>query len=582
MRLNRFLGLFVLALAPRLAAAGPLWTATGDMMTARSFHTATSLPSGEVLVTGGCCDDVGMLASSELYDLATGMWSGTGSLAAARANQSATLLVSGEVLVAGGANSGDLLANYGNSGTVLASAELYDPTTGTWRGTGTMGAARELHTATLLPSNEILIAGGCCDANFVRASAELYEPGTGTWSATGSMATARYGHTATLLPSGKVLVAGGADASAELYDRARNMWSSTGSMTTARYGHTATLLASGKVLVAGGDVLGWPVVATAELYDPATGTWSPTGSMAIARTNHTATLLSSGRVLVAGGCTCDFDGAAALASAEVYDPEAGTWSAAGFMEEPRFGATATLLPSAKVLVVGQGEMVTPNAELYDPDGGVPPAISPASAEVAPLASETFTVSGGSGAAYMWSLFRNSSGASLDISGHYTAGPKAGAVDIVAVTDSTGNSARAVVTVTPLVISPSNSNVRPMASEILKASGGSGTNYAWAFITNGSGATLSPSGATVVYTAGSNIGSDPAMPTDVVGVTDSLGNSATAAVYVFVPQPDPDEENPSNGCGVGPGDTFLLLALLVLPLLPSRRKSNFRASREPRP
>src|SRR5674476_678566 len=62
---------------------------------------------------------------------------------------------------------------------------------------------------------------------------------TNTWSAAGSLTTARYGHTATLLPSGQVLVAGGIGssgllASAELYDPATNTWSAAGSLTTAR------------------------------------------------------------------------------------------------------------------------------------------------------------------------------------------------------------------------------------------------------------------------------------------------------------------------------------------------------------
>src|SRR5450759_38673 len=68
---------------------------------------------------------------------------------------------------------------------------------------------------------------------------------TNTWSAAGSLITARQDHTATLLPSGQVLVAGGfnynsgnALASAELYDPATNTWSAAGSLTTARWGHT--------------------------------------------------------------------------------------------------------------------------------------------------------------------------------------------------------------------------------------------------------------------------------------------------------------------------------------------------------
>src|SRR6266513_1089821 len=71
----------------------------------------------------------------------------------------------------------------------------------------------------------------------------------------------------------------------------------TGSLAMARggqpSGHTATLLPNGKVLVAGGgDSNG--ILASAELYDPASGTWSATGSLAAARSVDTATLLATG------------------------------------------------------------------------------------------------------------------------------------------------------------------------------------------------------------------------------------------------------------------------------------------------
>ena len=108
----------------------------------------------------------------------------------------------------------------------------------------------------MLPNGKVLVAGGY-DGSGSLASAELYDPASGTWTATGSLATARYAHTATLLPNGKVLVAGGYDgsgilASAELYDPASGTWTATGSLATARDDHTATLLPNGKVLVAGG------------------------------------------------------------------------------------------------------------------------------------------------------------------------------------------------------------------------------------------------------------------------------------------------------------------------------------------
>ena len=98
---------------------------------------------------------------------------------------------------------------------------LNTPANGTWTVTGSMGRPRELHTATLLPSGKVLVAGGY--SNGYLASAELYDPATGLWTATGSMGPPRDEHTATLLPSGKVLVAGGRRiigslGSAELYD----------------------------------------------------------------------------------------------------------------------------------------------------------------------------------------------------------------------------------------------------------------------------------------------------------------------------------------------------------------------------
>ena len=116
-----------------------------------------------------------------------------------------------------------------------------DPATGSWTGTGSLATARAYHTATLLPTGKVLVAGGLGVSGFTSfASAELYDPATGVWSTTGSLGTARYNHTATLLPDGKVLVAGGRFAftilaSAELYDPATGTWSAAGTLTTARY-----------------------------------------------------------------------------------------------------------------------------------------------------------------------------------------------------------------------------------------------------------------------------------------------------------------------------------------------------------
>ncbi len=179
----------------------------------------------------------------------------------------------------------------------------------------------------------MLVAGGY-SGTAILASAELYDPAAGTFTATGSMTVARRGLTATLLSNGKVLIAGGTssgqiEASAELYDPAAGTFTATGSMTERMDSHTATLLGNGKVLMVGGwyitsDNYGEPIettLASAELFDPVAGTFTATGSMTMARWGHTATLLSNGKVLVAGG----ENDSGYLASAELYEnnPDGG-------------------------------------------------------------------------------------------------------------------------------------------------------------------------------------------------------------------------------------------------------------------
>jgi len=340
---------------------------TNNLNTARYGHTATLLPNGNVLVAGGLDSTNSAVASAELYDPASGTSAATGSLNTARAFHTATLLPNGNVLVAGGVDS---------TNSAVASAELYDSASGTWSATGSLNTARSSHTATLLPNGNVLVSGGSGGSGGL-TSAELYDPASGTWIATGTLNAGRFNHTATLLPNGNVLVAGGGGfnvilASAELYDSASGTWSATGSLNTARYHHTATLLPNGMVLVAGGfNANSGSIFASAELYDPASGTWSATGSLNTARYNHTATLLANGNVLVTGGL--DSSTVNVLASAELYDPASGSWSATGSLNTGRFYHTATLLPNGNVLAAGGSDSSNghslASAELYDPDSG---------------------------------------------------------------------------------------------------------------------------------------------------------------------------------------------------------------------
>jgi hypothetical protein len=345
---------------------GGFWTATGSMAIPRLSQTASLLTNGQVLVTGGANS-----TTTELYDSSSGTWTATGSLNTAREFHTATVLPNGKVLVAGG-------GTWGGPTVYVSSTELYDPVAGTWATANSMNDARGAHTATLLPNGKVLVAGGIWDVDnpyftaYTQFTAELYDPVSGTWMLTNSMTTARCSHTATLLPSGKVLVAGGVNyngttinnlSSAELFDPAAGTWTATTAMTTARSFHTATLLTNGLVLVAGGagGPSGNTNLSSAELYDPVAGTWTATTAMTFARSGHTATLLPNGKGLIAGGSG---------ASAELYDPATGTWDVVTPMNNARSSHTATLLLNGEVLVAG-GDSVGTSAEIFDPPTGTP-------------------------------------------------------------------------------------------------------------------------------------------------------------------------------------------------------------------
>jgi hypothetical protein len=350
--------------------------ATGSMSVGRGAPVATTLKDGRVLVTGG--------GSADLYDPATGTFSRTGQMVDDRFGPTSTLLADGRVLIAGGFEAGPV-----GKGGSLKSAELFDPATGKFTATGSMNDARSGASATLLPDGRVLIAGGMSMAptradgtqtGSDLASAELYDPGTGTFHRTGSMTTTRWNHGATLLRDGHVLVTGGSGPDevpldvAELYDPATGRFTATGSTTVTNVdGSEPTLLKDGRVLLAGDDTL-YPQQSrdytSAQLYDPATGRFSMTGSLLNPGTHGSATLLSDGQVLIAGAFgLIGGPGDKLGVTTELYNPATGTFRAGASMPGARGSYAVALLKDGRVLfmggtVTGLDELAT--AVIFDP------------------------------------------------------------------------------------------------------------------------------------------------------------------------------------------------------------------------
>ena len=225
------------------------------------------------------------------------------------------------------------------------------PAHGHFGPTGSMVVSLSDPTATVLADGKVLVTGAD-----TAGRAELYDPATAAFSQTGAMVNRDAGNPGTLLQDGRVLIAGGTGSGAsQIYDPVTGTFSATGSMVHDRWGDNAVLLKDGRVLIAGGyaiDGSGDPDPgATAEVYDPTTGRFTSTGSMANSRASAIASLLPDGRVLIFGG---EHDPAERvfLATAEVYDPATGNFTRTGDLPVPLEGATATLLPNGRILVIG--------------------------------------------------------------------------------------------------------------------------------------------------------------------------------------------------------------------------------------
>lgn len=231
---------------------------TGMARTAASLrlptlgHTATGLADGRVVVIGGHSDQ-GAYRSVDIYDPLTGVWSPADDAPKTEYQHTATLLADGRILVAGG-----LL----QSSAKVAYAAVFDPGASPgrqWTMASSLTSARSSHTANLLPGGQIVVLGGYGVQDQNLDSAELFEPSTLTWRSVGLLHTRRGNHQAVLLSTGQLFVSGGSTTflnqfltDTELYTTTSGGSSVSPPLALGRSIHTATLLPDDGVLVIGG------------------------------------------------------------------------------------------------------------------------------------------------------------------------------------------------------------------------------------------------------------------------------------------------------------------------------------------
>lgn len=307
-------------------------------------------------------------------------WVPAGRLHHARALTAASLLADGRVLIVGGES---------DDYTMLASTEIFDPTTNASIEVAPLPEPRDHHTATVLKSGKVLVAGGGKGSEIslptgqaTLDSALLYDPATDKWQTTGRMHERRAGHRAALLDDGRVLVVGGGSkvgypcasnhpactvaesiGTAEIYDPATGEWNATGALRLPRLAFALSATPAG--VVASGGAAANRGLESVEIFDRTAGTWRDGPALTGQRLYHAAVVLD-GKLVVAGGKIANVT---PVTSVDVLDESAVAWKKGASLDQPRTGASFVRLPSGRALLVAgnnqTGERFLAESALYD-------------------------------------------------------------------------------------------------------------------------------------------------------------------------------------------------------------------------
>jgi len=327
------------------------WVSAGSLHASRGSTRLVALTDGRALVVGddNFCDPGPAWDSSMATEVwEAGKWAITGSLNSARDDFTAQPLAKGQAFLVGGTNV-DWIS--------FSSPKIWDPKTGVWTTSGLMATARSFPASALLKDGNVIVVGGeyrNAPADAFLATAEIFNPTTGKFAKTGSLKVARAAAMAVTLADGRVLVAGGytakgALADSEIWDPTSGKWTAIGA-TPIWGGSILAPLADGGALLAGGQDAGFKGIATAYRFDPKTGKWALTGKMLTAAYDRAAALLANGQVLVTGGLPAHLK--PAIAAAELFAPATGIWTATVPMPSAREQSKAVLLQDGSILVAG--------------------------------------------------------------------------------------------------------------------------------------------------------------------------------------------------------------------------------------
>ncbi len=341
----------------------------GALRFARTNHSATLLNDGRVLVAGGRgTDALSTLASAEVFSPLTKTWSLSGSLSQGRSHHTATLLRDGRVLVTGG-SAHEVTANDGARFVALASAEIFEPRSSTWRAVMPMLEARNGHTATLLDDGQVLVVGGAKAQREHLASTELFDPVANAFRPGPPLQLARWQHEAVKLSDGSVAVIAGRSnqvdagvhgsgrAVAEVERYVDGGWQVLASLAEPRQ-RAATISRGNEVVVIGG-VSTTTATNAVETWAVGAGGWSLSdASLTLALSAHTASVLPNGDVVVIGG---EPPNAVDTARVQRWFSSSAKWCMAGALLVSRKQHTATVLKDGTILVVGGTSAGVPEA-----------------------------------------------------------------------------------------------------------------------------------------------------------------------------------------------------------------------------